>query len=399
MDCVESPNVNKEGHRVMQQHAPPPVPVRPKSKRNPWLTCGIGCAVFAGVIILIVTIVFVWLMFPSRRTVPMTTLVGSNTVAVVHLTDCGDDEGVAALLEKLKELQKEMQLEMIRQAGSGGGGPLAEMMVQMQHINSVHPSQIPEVLLAAEPSGTEDDPDVLVGIGLNSLPKLITIPIKFIMRAAGQEQGVTTYRGMNVVDMDGESQLVLDKGLLLISSQMDAMHGAIDRLRDGRAATSVVAEMPADFVVPWDIYALGDNRKGRLERLFEEMEDDDESPDEGARSEREEIPFPWEDALFMRVGVDVVNVDQVKGEWTITCRDTKGAENWREFGEAFLAKAFEERDRDLLNIRVTGRTIGPEAVVSVDLTGLEALLEKSMRQVLDEGAGPEADELKDEPSP
>jgi len=348
--------------------------------------------VFAGIVFLLVVIAIAWLMLPARRSVPMTTLVGANAVAVAHLADCSEDAGVAALLRKLKELQREMQLEMIRQAGAGGGGRFAEMMVQMQHINSIRASQIPEVLVSVDPAVANGDSTLLVGVGVDTLPRLVTLPIKFVMKAARKEQGGTSYRGIEVVNVDQEARFALGNGLFLYATGMQPMQGAIDRIRDGRAATSIVAELPAEFVEGWDIYALGDNRKGQLERLFEESRGSEKSSGEAGDQDAEEIPFPWDDALFVRAGVDVVSADKVKCEWTVSCRTPEGAERWRSFGETLFATVAEDKDWDAANVSVVGRVEGRDAVVSIDLVGLEALLEEGMRRAVSEEprAEPEA---------
>ena len=221
----------------MQQMTPPPPPIEyspappvSKPKGSPWITCAIGCAVVAGLIVVIGIAVFVWLLFPSKRTIELTRLAGPDTVAIVHLTDASDDEGVAAMLGMLQRMQQQMQLEALRQSGSDQGQKFAEWMLNLQHVNSINTSQIPEVIVVAEPGmEPEGNPGVGIGVGLNVLPKLITIPFRMIAKAASADGKEVAYREMKYADLEAEAKLMFAKGMFIFASETSVMHGIIDR--------------------------------------------------------------------------------------------------------------------------------------------------------------------------
>jgi len=342
----------------------------------------VGCGVVAGIAVLSLIACVVWLSLRCTRTVEMTTLAVSNAVAVVHLTDCSDDEGVAAFLGKVVALHERMQLEALRQAEPSGVGTLMEVMIRMRGRGTVDAGDLPEVFLAAQSRAAESNMAAIVGVGLDSVPRSTTFAMRLMLRAVRQGGVGLEHRGVEVADLEGDAQFAMTRGLFLFSTEVSSMYAAIDNVFDENSAAPIFASAPVGFAEEWDVYALGDNRGGALARLFAREDDDRESSSDGIFPER--LPLPWRDARTMRAGIDFVDADRVRGEWVITCGDVRGAEYWRAAGEIALKKAVQDIDLTSREVRVTARVEGVDAIVTLEVSELDRVMDRIVQQMMSE---------------
>lgn len=388
---------------------PPPAPAKPAGA-GPWLKVLLGCAIGCGVVAVLGFLAigggFWWLVSPGEQ-VETGRVVGGESVGVIHVTGLDDDPGTRALLTRaVVEMQRasdrqratEMpeQLRWIQEMGraQSGGASGLEMWIPR------------EVTVAIEP-GEDGEPAFVVALNLSMFPRLIRTMVRQIARTADAGGPLReSHRGYEMEVFPEGGALAFADSTLLFASRAEALRRALDRLEDGAEPGPMAALLEAAGSDRWDVHgalldhdgSLGDSLAEMLPRPARPATAAEPAPGALEAPERaagatvgvvESPPAAGDDPPAPAVeratfGLDVVTADRIEAEIRLDCASEAGARAWLARLEEALRHLEAAHGRGALAAGIAGTVEGARLRAEVELTGIDAWLERAIAESMAE---------------
>lgn len=179
---------------------PPPFPARTSQqgrKRTPIGNVALGCGIFAILLLFLLAGGVIWFLLPGGNRINMNRLIGTNTLAVIHIKDCSEDPGVIALVERMNQyLRDARQKSFEQQLPPGFEWARGFSTISKRGLKASH---IPEGVAVIE-TGTNTNLVYMAALGLDVLPRFILIPFRLMINHPKGAGTSRSYRGEVIAD-------------------------------------------------------------------------------------------------------------------------------------------------------------------------------------------------------
>jgi hypothetical protein len=303
----------------------------------------------------------------------MGAVVGTNAVAMVHLTDCTEDPGVIELSERLAAMARDFQRRNLASRLPEGLRGLSEVAALSR--GNWDPSYLPEVVVAADGLAPSNEVFV-VGASLDGLPKVFSLPFRVALRNAGKSGGAVSYRGQSMMH-SGDGVVMFMDATLLFATDLDGMRGAVDRVLDGAPPTRLRELVSPSYAEQWDLYGIVQNRGNVLGDLLADWRRDraEKGADPLALVPLAQIEDGW-------IGVDVVSADRIRAELVMNCSDEANARLLLDKARYTLEQALGKIDDQMIDVVLNGECIGRRATLAIDIVGVSRLIEHELEKAM-----------------
>ena len=352
MSPTERPNA-PEFSPDSQRTQPAPDPIGPSSGSGcGWKVpgCVLGCGAVVGLVLLLVAGYFWWLLSPGEQH-PTDAVAGPESSGAYQIRDLGEDEGARRALEEVvRQVQnrspsgpEDAPTDWLPRDPATLAGAMARVMPR-------------EGTLAFERVPGSDEPATVLALNLRGF----TRPLRMMLESS--DNRTETYRGMPVVNTDGELLVAMADDTLVMSDHPGALRAAMDRLLDG-TGQPVASRLELLEPSPESPPILSGGSSFEPGEISEMMRQDEEErgtappfdPDQVRGVERIELVVDDLDpeVIRFRVGVGATTPDQARQGAAVIdemLRDALAADSGATYGAAVS-------------------TIGTTSVIDARLTG------------------------------
>lgn len=292
---------------------------RPRWKKNPLLTCGIGCGAFVIVVAVALTGLYFWAVSPGPQ-IPTERVLGPESLAYLRIDHLSHDEGFQSLTADILLAMQEEQIERSREE-------LPAALAWLNRFQRSSPQEVvadlkrdlpTDITVTVESPPGAQEPAFAAAVNLSRYPRLIRLFFTWIAEDfANRIREEFPGAGLEFV----ENTAVWAQTPEVMTVVMDRAKGSVS----ARGASTEILRLLQTGSERWDIHAAAENREGLMLHLQQWL---------GKLPEDFPLQFPAETAVLLpsartvQLGTDIVSRELIRIELEVEADSQGYAERW-----------------------------------------------------------------------